>query len=114
MSPDPTLDAIRAANSTVLLLLETISQAEMDAQFPADMELVMTFGHDDELWTLHIVPKKGGRFDDAVVYHCRMPKNVRTLRDIAEYLKSAVWLDTLFRMSQDYDAFHGPDPVNLD
>ncbi|MGE7368325.1 hypothetical protein ACQKKX_04540 [Neorhizobium sp. NPDC001467] len=114
MIPDPTLDAICAANSALLLRLETISQAEMSTQFPADLELVMTFGHDDEVWTLHIVPKNGARFHNAVVYHCGVPDNVFNVGDIAAYLTTPAWSETLIRMSQDYDAFHGPNPVKLD
>ena len=110
-----TLDAITAANSVLIEWIQSLPPDEAAAAVPYEMCLVMTYGHLTEAWTLHIVPRENDGFGaDIVSYTCRLPDSVHTVGDIEAHLKSTEWLDTLFRMSQDYDAFHGPDPVNLD
>lgn len=110
-----THDVTLAASEALIERLEKLSSAEQEEQFRESMELVMTCAYTTEVWTLQIVPMDNDGFgSDAVAYHCDIPESARALSDVSGYLKSAEWLETLFRMSQDYDGFHGPHAANLD
>lgn len=115
MSALDTLDAITAANSMLVEWIQSLPPDEAAAEVPSQMCLVMTYGYLTDVWTLHIVPRgNDGCGSDVASYTCGLSGNIRTVGDIATYLTTADWSETLFRMSQDFDAFSGPDPVNLD
>lgn len=107
MSEIDTLDAITDANSALVKGIQSLPPDEAAAEVPKDMCLVMTYGHLTDMWTLHIVPRKNDRFgSDVASYTCGLPDTVRTVGDIAGYLSTDDWMETLFRMSQDFDGSH--------
>lgn len=107
MSAVDTLDAITAANSVLVEWIQSLPPDEAATELPSQMCLVMTYGHLTDVWTLHIVPRKNDGFGaDIASYTCGLPHTVRTVGDIEAHLKGTDWLDTLFRMSQDFDASH--------
>ncbi len=107
MSTIDTLDAITGANSAVVEWIQSLPPDEAAAEVPKDMCLVMTYGHLTDVWTLHIVARENDRFgSDIASYTCGLPDTVRTVGDIAGYLSTDDWMETLFRMSQDFDGSH--------
>ncbi len=110
MSAPDTHDEICAANMDAIARLKKSLPSE---QIPDEIMMV----HDTRTggWHLHLdqfIEEVG--VGDVVSYSVRLPGTVRNSNHLIGYLKGEEWADTLFSMSQDFDAWHGPNPVKLD
>lgn len=74
---------------------------------------MMTFDYSTSTWILHVT-RDSDLSEDALNYSDDLPDGVRSFGDLCRYLEGSEWDEVLFRMSQDFDGFHGPDAANLD
>jgi hypothetical protein len=112
LSRNPTLDAVRAANRAFLARLEGDPTADPAELLSKPYKVVIECAYDDEAWTVH--RDGGSELRECTAYTSPLPDSVRTRGELIKYLKSSEWNWILFTLHQDFDAFHGPNPVKLD
>jgi hypothetical protein len=109
LSLDPTLDAVRAANSAFLARLESDPVADHAEPLSKPFSVVVKCDHDDETWTVHC--ENDSALRDCAAYTSPLPPSVWTRGELIKYLKGERWNWILFTIYQDFEGVrsHNPD-----
>lgn len=111
MSLDPTLDAVRAANSAFLARLEDCTPADHAQPRPGLLSIVVACAYIDESWAVYLSDDLDTLCDESTPYVSPVPVSVRTRGELIEYMKSEKWNEILFSIYQDFEGVrnHKPD-----